>query len=444
MKNTSKISCTICVCLCLCYACMAKKPDTKFVLYLPADYKFDISLELADTIVGMDVNDEKKAAMRLPLKTSCYGCLRVGDRRFPVWLEAGEDLRATLELNVLHFEGTGKKINEYLNRKFYYTPQFRDYGMDDTAFREKLANMVRERQATLDTARLGEPFVTLEKKRIAYDRVYELASNIVYGGTGDKPVSGETFAELQAALVEDQSSWGIPEYPESLLQATCALACADSTSVNPYARLMNVLQMATDRFRDQRVVEYIVARCVLKYVKSKGTDGTEEMDQIFRERVKRADYLEEYRRFGDVNKPLSSGQPAIPFTFRDINGKEVSLSDLKGKYVYIDVWATWCGPCKYEIPHLKRLEEKFRDRNICFVSISCDEDRAVWEKFVKDKKLGGIQLNMDGDQSFMTSILCNGVPRFMLIDREGKYINANMSCPSKPETLEILEDLPGL
>ena len=61
----------------------------------------------------------------------------------------------------------------------------------------------------------------------------------------------------------------------------------------------------------------------------------------------------------------------------------MSLSDLKGKYVYIDVWATWCGPCNAEIPHLKKLEEEFEGRNIYFVSISCDDSRNAWERFVQ-------------------------------------------------------------
>ena len=443
MKAMNRILFIVC-CLWACYSCRGKMPDTEFVLHLPADYSFDISLELADTIVGMDMDDEKKAIALLPLEKSGYGRLWVGDRRFPVWLEAGKPLRATLELNVLHFEGAGAKTNDYLNRKFYHTPCFRDYGMDDAAFREKLEKMVRERVAALDTAGLDAAFVALEKKRIAHDRIYELAANIVYGGTGDKTISGETFMELQGGLTEDESSWGIPEYPESFQKVACALARMDETSVSPYTMLLNVLKIATGECHDPRLVEYIVARSSLEFVRSPGMEGTEEMDRIFRERVKRQDYLEEYQHYRDENNRLAKGQPAVPFTFQDVDGKEVSLSDLKGKYVYIDVWATWCGPCKMEIPYLKKLEEKLHGRNIYFVSISCDEGKAGWLKFVKDEKLGGIQLNTGGDQSFMQAILCHGIPRFLLIDKDGNYINANMSRPSEPETLKILESLPGL
>ena len=134
----------------------------------------------------------------------------------------------------------------------------------------------------------------------------------------------------------------------------------------------------------------------------------------------------------------------IDLNNKDITGKEVSLSDLKGKYVYIDVWATWCGPCNAEIPHLKKLEEEFEGRNICFISISCDDSQKAWERFVQAKQLGGIQLHMGGDKSFMEAIRCKGIPRFLLIDQDGKFLNANMPRPSDGKTLEILNTLPGL
>ena len=67
-------------------------------------------------------------------------------------------------------------------------------------------------------------------------------------------------------------------------------------------------------------------------------------------------------------------------TFENYAGETSSLEDFKGRYVYIDVWATWCGPCKKEIPYLKAIEEKFHNRNIEFVSISVDEGKKCMEK----------------------------------------------------------------
>ena len=143
-------------------------------------------------------------------------------------------------------------------------------------------------------------------------------------------------------------------------------------------------------------------------------------------------------------KELKEGDQAPTFKYLDINGKEVSLSDLEGKYVYIDVWATWCGPCQYELPHLKELEKKMHGKKIVFVSISCDKDKAAWEKMVKEQGLGGVQLHNGGDREFMTAFGIGGIPRFILLDKKGKIVNPNMTRPSNPETEKTLKALKGI
>lgn len=141
---------------------------------------------------------------------------------------------------------------------------------------------------------------------------------------------------------------------------------------------------------------------------------------------------------------LKAGMPSPDFKYRDVSGKVVKLQDLKGRYVYIDVWATWCGPCCGEIPHLKKLEKEMHGKKIVFVSISCDKDRQAWIDFVKKNQMGGIQLNTEGNEDFMSAYGIKGIPRFILLDKKGKIINADMTRPSQPETLETLSSLKGI
>jgi thiol-disulfide isomerase/thioredoxin len=84
------------------------------------------------------------------------------------------------------------------------------------------------------------------------------------------------------------------------------------------------------------------------------------------------------------------GGEAIPFTFPDVNGKDVSLASLKGKVVLVDLWATWCGPCKAEEPHWEKLVEDYMGKDVAFVGISIDRDKAAWEKYVPEKQLCSI------------------------------------------------------
>jgi len=144
-------------------------------------------------------------------------------------------------------------------------------------------------------------------------------------------------------------------------------------------------------------------------------------------------------------KTMDPGVQGYEFTYKDINGKDVSFSDFKGKYVYIDVWATWCAPCKAEIPYMKKLEEEYHAADIVFVSVSVDKpkDKEKWEKYVNEKEMKGVQLF--SDDAFNTNIArdykINSIPRFLLFDKEGKIIDAKANRPSDPELRKQLDKL---
>ena len=417
--------------------------ETAFEFQMPENDTREVALETCDGgRMKLEFDGSNKAVWKMALSEGEYGRLWVGDKKYTVWVEPDKPWQAKSEFNELHFEGEGADINNYLNKKFYRDIQWREYELEEEFFRIRLQEMVEEREKALSTAGLDANFIKREKESIGYERNYQLASWIIMGH-GGKQVSEEAWSELRRALTEEKEAWGIFEYPESIKRTLFALHAQGEGTEGAYALLIKVLK-ESEKYRDKRLVENLVVKSVMEYVRMYGMENTEEMDRIFRKRVHRLDYVAEYQRVYDANKVLFKGQPAVPFTFKDITGKEVSLSDLKGKYVYIDVWATWCGPCNAEIPHLKKLEEEFEGRNICFVSISCDDSQKAWERFVQAKQLGGIQLHMGGDKSFMEAIRCKGIPRFLLIDQDGKFLNANMPRPSDGKTLEILNTLPGL
>ncbi len=145
-----------------------------------------------------------------------------------------------------------------------------------------------------------------------------------------------------------------------------------------------------------------------------------------------------------LNNALNNSM-ASPFDYLNFKGGNTKLSDFNGKYVYIDVWATWCGPCIAEIPFLKKVEEKYEGKNIAFVSISVDvqKDFEKWKKFVAEKQLGGVQLFADKDwnSDFIKSFGINSIPRFILIDPSGKIVSADAARPSSPKLSEQLDTL---
>ena len=137
------------------------------------------------------------------------------------------------------------------------------------------------------------------------------------------------------------------------------------------------------------------------------------------------------------------GQPAINFTGTDINGKTVSLSDFKGKVVYVDVWATWCGPCIQESPHFERLLEEYSGKDVVFIGISVDvaKDKPKWETFLKEKGARGVQLfgGNGWDSEVAKYYQVNSIPRFLLFDKNGNIVSIDAPRPSSAEIKVVLD-----
>lgn len=184
---------------------------------------------------------------------------------------------------------------------------------------------------------------------------------------------------------------------------------------------------------------------VYKFVKA-GIEQTKDLDIVytkFMSIVKNEKYRDEIKNKYINLKKMSKGIVSPLFELYDINNRLVTLESLKGKLVYIDIWGTWCLPCKKEIPSLKIIEKEFRDKDIYFVSICIRDKKEKFETFVKENELLGIQLFAPNiDISFFKEYQLKTVPRFILIDKEGKIIDANAYKPSDPKLKEqILEYL---
>ncbi len=158
-------------------------------------------------------------------------------------------------------------------------------------------------------------------------------------------------------------------------------------------------------------------------------------------------YIESnYETMHETLTRLGKGKASPEFTnYENFKGGKTSLSDLKGKFVYIDVWATWCAPCKAEIPFLKSLEKEYEGKNITFVSISVDkpDEYKTWKKMIAEEQLGGVQLYADNnfESQFILEYGINAIPRFILIDAEGNIVDADVLRPSDPKLKELFTEL---
>jgi thiol-disulfide isomerase/thioredoxin len=137
---------------------------------------------------------------------------------------------------------------------------------------------------------------------------------------------------------------------------------------------------------------------------------------------------------------LQIGKPAPPFTLPDDRGKIHHLADFKGKVIYIDLWASWCAPCRAEMPNFKKLKNKFKDNDkVIFMGIAVFDGEREWRKALSEEKPDWLQL-YDTSSSVAKSYVAAAIPRYILIDKNGKAVNFNAPGPGDKAIENLIKD----
>lgn len=131
------------------------------------------------------------------------------------------------------------------------------------------------------------------------------------------------------------------------------------------------------------------------------------------------------------NSGITIGQEAPDFTLPDVDGKPVSLNSFRGKYVLVDFWASWCGPCRQENPNIVATYNQFKDKNFTILGVSLDQDKKAWLKAINDDGLVWKQIS---DLKFWNSEAATlyqvqAIPFNVLIDPNGKVIAKELRGP---------------
>jgi len=121
------------------------------------------------------------------------------------------------------------------------------------------------------------------------------------------------------------------------------------------------------------------------------------------------------------DKPeLARARMAPAFAVTTMDGRRVSLDDLQGKVVLIDFWATWCGPCREALPHIRQIAQKFQGQPLVVLSVSLDSDEAKWKDFVAKNNMTWLQYRDGGFEGSVSRLFgVNAIPHTFTIDADG-------------------------
>ena len=195
----------------------------------------------------------------------------------------------------------------------------------------------------------------------------------------------------------------------------------------------------TDTTLKAKVKDYIAGRYVTRFNYADGFEkGLERLQKATEKYGLDPSHAERFAK-------LKATVPGQPFPenveLKDANGNVVDFSTFRGKYVYIDLWASWCTPCLKEVPALQKLEKELKNDKVVFLSISIDAKEDAWKKKMQEKNMHGNQL-WDPTNSLGQALNVKGIPFFAIYDPEGKLYMHGAPRPSQgPGLVMLLEGL---
>lgn len=383
-----------------------------------------------------------------------------GNELISLYLNPGDHLQIQFDGNKsaasLTFSGNGSEINQYIAKKSREIPVVNLFSIGGMKEREftRLVDSLHQKELMYFKNYFDnipaknaamKSFMELESAQIQYSwmankKNYPIAHAILQQSKNLPELSPDYYEFMkQASLRDDKAmqSRAYLNFLESYINGELAELRKKDT-------LLNVNQ-----YKDEFIVknfsgqqrDYLLAKWAYYLM-------TEAEDPLNGERVKDqyTKHSPDKKYLGVLDKAwsklmhLAPGSLAPDFTLSDLNGKKVSLHDFKGKIVYLDFWASWCGPCRAEIPYAKKLEEQFHGKDVVFLCVSIDQNPDSWRKAITDNDIKGVHLIVTPDSNVPHAYNIKGIPRYVIIDKEGKIVDKNAKRPSG----EVWRDLEKL
>lgn len=423
--------------------------------------KFDVKNPVLTNVVlvyHMSVNEfaltDGKATVQLDGMDALYANVYYGEKFKVVYLQKGDEMNISFDAhdfdNTFTVKGGNEKAVDYLNKIQLTALPNEAYAQPWSEFKaavdKKMASMKRLLKARKFAA--NDKFLKMEEGRITYFYanmmlMYPVSHTYLTQDT-TMILGKEYYDAIRQYVKEDEDLADIDEYRNFMIETAHIFDEAGKDIRQYYPKVLAEMSYIGENIQSDKVRESLIHFLAFTYVEGNGVENITDLQNLYYTYVTSPRLNAIFKQACSKWDKAAVGRPSPMFKGVDVNGKEMTLRNFRGKYVYIDMWATWCGPCQKELPFLKKLEEKYKGRNIAFVGLSIDQDKAKWADRVKNGALSGTQLYIGKGTKFQSDYRISGIPRFILLDPNGKIVNPDMTRPSSEDTEKILNSQPGL
>ncbi len=366
-----------------------------------------------------------------------------------LWLTPGDDMEVFITPDQTEgtFKGRGAEANAYLTGRLFpkggsFLLSGSNVKADFAATRSLVDSLAEARLRQLNSLEgVSEEFRALETARVRADLVN---SYLAY------PFYAEEWSELPADSVGAHAERLYHELLPRIQTLISQFADERFLDVGVVRDVMSLMAWPRHAYLfegvaiPERTRELAGALMWKHKLSGKPDAATVASARGFVAGMEQPDFKREMERaLADLDR-LGKGTPAVDMELEQPDGTKKKLSDLKGRMLCIDLWATWCGPCLAEAPAFAALAGEFRDSPVLFLQISTDNDRKAWENFLKAQDHGpALQFLSGNNQLLREGWMLSGIPRFILIDKDFRIIDADAPRPSGGELSRLIrENLP--
>lgn len=415
-----------------------------------------VYVEGPDFTKEISVKDDNTFSDTLHIKVDGFYDLYIDRMGSKIYLEKGRDLDINFDVDraeeLFLYDGDLKNENEFLSDRDKWSQENIDqqviFSLDELSFKETLD----ENQASLDELMDSYEISSKDFKRVLANEDdyfntilmenYENAHRFL-SKDADYEVSDNFYDPIKNFNFNDTIAFRNSITYQDLVKVHYNRIVSKDANMGDSDFTISYLNKIDSDFPDGYAKDHLMYDLLKFWLKPDETMS--QVYNIYKNSNPDTEHFAEITERYELLKDLMPGNQSPSFDYENFNGGTTSLNDLRGKYVYIDVWATWCGPCLREIPSLQKVEQDYQNENIQIVSISIDEEKDYdkWKQMVVERSLGGLQLMADNNWSsqFVQDYGILGIPRFILIDPEGNIVSADAPRPSNPSLRTMLDEL---
>lgn len=397
-----------------------------------------VSIWVEDSVYTFPLDDDHFFTGKITLQHNVYATLL--PYSLDIYLTPGEDVEIYLNAqNIsgsLYFRGSLGGINSYLKEQElaeFFDKEY--YKLPENLFLKKMRDLLNEKVQLLEAKNFGESFTKIEKQRIAYSvaervAVYPFFQDRYLATGGYKP--GKEFLDFMSSFpVNNEELSGSKDYRKFLLNYVYFQGSFNNAHGTSYSD--GIVDYILSTLNNPAIKDFLLTEMIHRHIwENNGLNGADHLLTAFRKECSdpgKLAYIEEQVKHWEKLLP---GRPAPDFKVQDVHGNDIRLSDYKGCYLYITVWATWCVPCKNELPYIELLQREYEGRNINFLTVSVDvsSQKEYWKEFLNHNSYAGTHTIADEKNGFNDKYMIISVPRFILIGADGNIINSNAPRPS--------------